>query len=95
MIIQIVKFKTTLSEEELLAVAKERLPQFLSIRGLVQKYYVRGSGEDEYAGVYLWDSKESLETFRESGLAKSIPQAYKVVGNPVIDGGEVLFPLRD
>jgi len=94
-IMQIVKLKTKLSEEEVLAVAHERAPQFRAIPGLVQKYYVRGQGAGEFAGVYLWDSMASLAAFRESDLAKSIPAAYQGVEPPVIEVGEVLFPLRD
>lgn len=95
MIMQIVNLKTDLPEEELLAIAHERAPQFRAIPGLVQKYYVRGEGEGEFAGVYLWDSKESLAEFRASELAKSIPEAYHLAEPPVIEIGEVLFPLRD
>jgi len=95
MILQIVKLKTALSEDDLLTIAQERAPRFRAISGLIQKYYVRRQGEGEFAGVYLWDSMESLTAFRESDLAKSIPAAYRVVEPPVIEVGEVLFPLRD
>ena len=95
MIIQIVNLKSELSEEELRAIAHERAPQFRAIAGLIQKYYVRGQTEGEYAGVYLWDSPESLAAFRESDLARSIPTAYRVTEPPDITIGEVLFPLRD
>lgn len=94
MIMQTVKLKTHLSMEEVLAIAHERAPEFRAIPGLVQKYYVRRQGEGEVAGVYLWDSMESLAAFRESDLAKSIAAAYQVVEPPVIEIGEVLFPLR-
>lgn len=95
MIMQIVKLKSALSDEELERVARERLPQFKALDGLVQKYYVRREGEGAFAGVYLWDSMESLMAFRESDLAKSIPAAYQLVEPPVFETGEVLFPLRD
>lgn len=95
MVLQIVKLKTALTEKELLAIAHERAPQFRAIPGLVQKYYVRRQGEGEYAGVYVWDSMESLAAFRESDLAKSIPDAYQVIEAPDIEVGEILFPLRD
>jgi heme-degrading monooxygenase HmoA len=95
MILQMVKLKTELSEEQLLAIAHERAPQFRALPGLVQKYYVRRSGPGEFAGVYIWDSMESLEAFRTSDLAKSIPAAYKVIEPPIVDVEEVLFPLRD
>ena len=95
MILQIVKLKTDLSEEELLRIAHERAPQFRAIPGLIQKYYVRRARPGEFAGVYVWDSAESLAAFRESELARSIPEAYRVVEPPEIEIGEVLFPLRD
>ena len=47
------------------------------------------------SGVYLWDSAESLAAFRESDLAKTIPDAYRVVEPPAVEVGDVLFPLRD
>lgn len=94
MIIQTVKFKTALSKEEVWAKAKERLPQFQAIPGLLQKYYIKLDQPNHYGGVYIWDSKESLSAYRNSDLAKSIPKAYQVVGTPSIEITEVLFPLR-
>jgi heme-degrading monooxygenase HmoA len=95
MILQVVKLKSALSDEELLRVAHDRAPRFRAIPGLIQKYYVRREGEGAFAGVYLWDSMESLATFRESDLAKSIPSAYELIEPPEIEIGEVVFPLRD
>jgi heme-degrading monooxygenase HmoA len=95
MIIQIVKFETTLSEDEVLAVARERADRFRALPGLVQKYYVRLDGPDRYGGVYVWDSVESLKSFRGSDLAASIPAAYRVVGEPEVEILETLFPLRE
>ena len=95
MIIQVVRLKSSLSEEELLKVAHERAPQFRALPGLIQKYYVRQQGEGEFAGVYLWDSMESASQFRASDLAKSIAAAYEVVEPPVIEVLDVLFPLRE
>lgn len=95
MIMQIVNLRSPLSEDELLAKAHERAPQFRSIPGLLQKYYVSRPAEGEYAGVYIWDSMESLASFRESELAKSIPAAYEVSEPPVIEVSEIMFPLRD
>ncbi|MGQ8335309.1 hypothetical protein ACUNWD_02090 [Sunxiuqinia sp. A32] len=92
-IMQIVKFKTKLSEEELLKVAKEREPQFQAISGIVQKYYIK-LGPGEYGGVYIWDSAESLQEFRQSELAASIPTAYQVIGAPSIEIVDILFKLR-
>jgi heme-degrading monooxygenase HmoA len=94
MIIATVKFETDLTEEEVLHVAEERLPSFIDIPGLVQKYYVKTGRPNEFAGVYIWDSMESMKSFRESELAASIPAAYQVKGQPQIEVGNVLMPLR-
>jgi heme-degrading monooxygenase HmoA len=95
MIIQIIKLKSGLSEEELLKKAKEREPKFKAIPGLIQKYYVKLSQPGQYGGVYVWDSKESLQSFRDSDLAASIPQAYKLIEAPNIELLDVIFQLRE
>lgn len=95
MVIQIIKFETTLSEDELLAVARERVDRFRALPGLLQKYYVKLAEPDQYGGVYVWDSMESLKAYRESDLAVSIPSAYKVVAPPDIETLDLLFQLRD
>jgi len=95
MIIQIIKLKSQLSEEELLKIAKEREPKFKAIPGLLQKYYVKLGQPGQYGGIYVWDSKESLKSYRDSDLAKSIPQAYKLIETPDIEIMDLLFQLRD
>lgn len=95
MIVQIIKLKSSLSEEELLKKAKEREPKFRAIPGLVQKYYVKLGTPGQYGGVYIWDSKESLKAFRESDLAAGIPEAYKLVEAPDIELMDVLFQLHE
>jgi heme-degrading monooxygenase HmoA len=95
MILQIVTLKSSLSEPELLEVAHKRAPEFRAIPGLIQKYYVRRAEEGKVSGVYVWDSKESLEAFRASDLAGTIASAYQVVEPPDIEVAEILFPLRD
>ena len=93
-IIQIIKLRTSLEEDEVLKIAKERAPQFKAIPGLIQKYYVKASPPHHFAGVYIWDSMESLQSFRESELAASIPQAYKLLEAPEIELLDVKFELR-
>jgi heme-degrading monooxygenase HmoA len=91
MIIQMVKFETKLPFEDVLNVAQGRAPQFRKIPGLIQKYYVRTSRPNQYAGVYIWGSPDSMKKYRESDLAASIPQAYKVLSPPAIEVYEVAF----
>lgn len=94
MILQVIKLKSNLSEEELLKRAHERAPQFEAISGLVQKYYVKTDTTGEYGGIYVWDNPESLMAFRESDLAKSIPGAYEITEAPNIELMNILFQLR-
>jgi len=94
MIIQLVKSKSGLSDSEVRQVMEERAPQFRAIPGLIQKYYVHEEATGEYAGIYLWDSEQSMRDYRESELARTIPVVYKADGPPRIEFFEVLFPLR-
>ena len=95
MIIQIIRLKSKLPEEELLKKAQERAPQFRAISGLVQKYYVRLGQPDEYGGVYIWDSPESLLAFKESELAATIAGAYELTEAPNIEMLDIMFQLRE
>ena len=95
MILQFVKLKSNLPEEELLSKAKERKPEFEAIPGLLQKYYVKMNEPGNFGGIYVWDSAESLKAFKESNLAKSIPEAYKVVEAPEVEIMDILFQLRN
>lgn len=94
MIMQTIKFQSSLSKEEVMKIAEERAPQFRALPGLVQKYYVIGNQQGHFGGVYIWDSMESLISYRESELAASIPDAYKLIGSPDIEIHEVAFQLR-
>ena len=95
MILQFVKLKSNLPQDELLSRAKERKPQFEAIPGLLQKYYVQLNEPGQYGGIYVWDSPESFQAFRDSDLAKSIPQAYEVIEAPDIEIMKILFKLRE
>lgn len=94
MLLQIIKLKSNLPEEDLLSKARERAPKFKSIPGLIQKFYVKTGQPGEYGGIYVWDSPESLQAFRNSDLAKSIPEAYELVEAPNIEIMDILFQLR-
>jgi hypothetical protein len=95
MIIQFVKLKVGLSDDETRRVMEERAPQFREQRGLLQKFYGREVGGGAYCGMYLWESEESLAAFRQTELARTIPSAYQVEEPPRVEFYEVLFPLRE
>jgi heme-degrading monooxygenase HmoA len=94
MIIQFVKFRSSLSDADVGRVMQERVPRFRALPGLVQKYYGREASTGEYTGIYVWDSEQSAREFRQTELARTIPDAYKVQGQPRIEFFDVLFPLR-
>lgn len=94
MIIQFVQFETSLSEEDAMAVARERMPDYASTPGLLQKYYLKLGKPNHYGGFMIWESPEALQAFRESELARSVVSAYKVIGAPDVDIHELMFPLH-
>ena len=94
MIIFSVKFKSALSETEVQQVMREREANFRALPGLIQKYYGHEKETGEFTGIYLWDSEESLKEYRESELARSIPEAYKAASKPRFEIFKVLMTLR-
>jgi heme-degrading monooxygenase HmoA len=95
MIVQIIKLKSNLPEEELVKRAREREPRFKALPGLVQKYYVKRDEPGQYAGIYVWDSMESMQAFRKTELAASIPKAYELAEPPQVETLDMFFKLRD
>jgi len=95
MVVQIIKFRSALSEKEVLKVAREREGQFQALPGLLQKYYVKSNEPGLFGGIYIWDSEESLKSYRASDLAASIPEAYKLLEPANIEILDVLFRLRE
>ena len=95
MYVQIIKLKSNLPEKELLKRAKERKPQFEATEGLLQKYYVRRNEPGEYAGIYIWESKEAMVAYKSSELAAGIPAAYEISEPPSIEIMDLMFQLRD
>jgi len=94
-VVQFVKIKTSLSEEEFFEAAHTRTPRFKEIDGIIQKYYLKLENEGEYGGIYIWDSMESLQEFKQSDLAKTIGEAYGVIGKPSVEVHDILFQLRE
>jgi heme-degrading monooxygenase HmoA len=93
MLIQTVKFESTLPEADVLRIADERADAYRAVPGLVQKYYVR-IDHNRYCGVMIWESKEALAAFRDSELFRTVPMAYGVKGAPAVEVNEVFDVLR-
>lgn len=86
--------KSRLPREELERRYKERMPEFRGFRGLIQKYYSYDESTGEWAGIYLWDSEESLGEYLASDLRGSIPEAYELVQSPRVERFPIIDELR-
>lgn len=94
-LILLVKFKTSLSLEAVTKIIDSRIDEFRALKGLQQKYYLQEPGTQEYAGLYLWESREDFIAYRESELRATIAKAYQTEGEPRIEVFNVLKPLRE
>ena len=94
MIVQVVKYKTGLSDDEVAQTIADRAPQYEALPGLRQKLYIREQATGAYGGIYLWEDEDSMREFRESDLAGTIPAAYRVEGEPRVEVFEVVSVLR-
>jgi heme-degrading monooxygenase HmoA len=92
-IVQIVRFRSAMSDDEVLRTYEARAPRYRALMALKQKYYLRfPSGE--HGAVYVWESEAALEAFRSSELARTIAASYQVEGDPAIDVAEIVMLLR-
>ncbi len=94
-LILLVKFKSPLNLDEVTKVVDSRIDEFRALKGLQQKYYLQEPGTQEYAGLYLWESKEDFFAYRDSELRATIAKAYQTEGEPRIEVFNVIKPLRD
>jgi heme-degrading monooxygenase HmoA len=86
--------KSKLSRREFERRYKERLPRFREAPGLIQKYYVHDESSGEWAGIYVWDSEESLEAYLRSDLRKTIAEAYELIEPPRVERFAIVDVLR-
>jgi len=92
-VVLFVRLKSDLHFDELKHRLLERKPSFLEVPGLIQKIYGRDPVTGDACGIYFFESREALAAFRETELARTIPDAYEAtdVRREVF---EVLYPLR-
>ena len=72
-----VRIKSSLEFEELERRLLERKPGFLEFPGLVQKIFGHDPASGDLCGIYFFESREALDAYRDTELAKSIPDAYE------------------
>ncbi len=90
-VMQIVKLRTSLNDEEFLKIAHEREPNFAADPAIIQKYYIKLKEPGYYGGVYIWESSEAFQKFKSSELAASIPTAYKGIEKPTVEIVDIMF----
>ena len=95
MIVQIVMFRSGLSDADVRRTMDDRAPRYDAIPGLLQKFYVHDKDTGEYGGIYVWRDAAALKEFRASELARTIPEAYRVEGTPRRETVEVMRVLRE
>ncbi len=95
MIIQIVRFKSGLTKEQVLEKYNARAPRYRELKSLKQKYYLRYPETGEYGAVYVWEKESDLKEFRESELGQTISASYKIQGDPEVLIAEVVMTLHE
>jgi heme-degrading monooxygenase HmoA len=78
MIVQIVRFRSGLSDEQVVKMYEARAPRYRALKGLRQKYYLRFPETGEHGAVYLWESEAALKELRESELGRTISTTYQI-----------------
>jgi heme-degrading monooxygenase HmoA len=95
MIIQIIRYKSGLTRDEVDRHFKERSDRYRKVPGLIQKYYVEFTETGEYGGVYVWDSRESLKAWRAGNLSGTLAETYEIEGEPGRELAEVMLVLHE
>ncbi len=72
-----------------------RAPQFRAVAGLIQKYYIKDDKTGERGAVYVWESEAAMLAFRETPLAQSMSEVYRIEGDKRVEVLEVTQVLRD
>jgi heme-degrading monooxygenase HmoA len=93
-IASLVRFDSNMDDEDVLAMFEARADQYRSLPGLVEKIYLRFEETGEFGALYVWESRQALLAFRETDLARSIPDAYRVSAPPHSELAEVCLVVR-
>ncbi|MHA2038839.1 MAG: YdhR family protein [Promethearchaeota archaeon] len=93
--IMVLLFETGLKIEDLITTSNKRFEKFKDVKGLLQKFYISDRNSKKIGGIYVFDSKENLEAFRESELSKSTSEAYKFLYPEDVTFYDVSRTLRE
>ena len=91
----IILYKSALDIERVKQLFRERAGKYGAVPGLLQKLYVHDPATAEAGGIYLFESSESLDSFRRSDLESSIRETYQFTAPPVIRALDVVQALHE
>ena len=89
MIIQIVRYRSGLTHDDVASRFEARADRYRTVPGLLQKYYLHFETTGEHGGVYVWDSPESMQRWRDSNLADTLAETYQVQCSPDVEVADV------
>ncbi len=92
MIIHIVRFTSRLDDERVHELFAACIPEYLAVPGLEQKYYLHFA-DGQHGGIYVWDSRSSMDAFRAGKLSRSICHVYDVQES-TLDVADVVLLLH-
>lgn len=61
-----------LAREQYEGVCDELAPTFAAVPGLISKTWLANEETNTYGGVYLWESREAMETYKAGEIYASI-----------------------
>ena len=73
LVIQVVNFNLSgISEQEFKQACDQLAEPIAGVPGLLTKFWLSDRASNTFGGVYLWENRAALESFRTSELFKSI-----------------------
>ena len=71
--IQVINFNLEgINRAEYEAVCNELAEAFAALPGLISKHWLADDENNTYGGVYLWESREAMQSYLESDLFKQV-----------------------
>ena len=93
--IQIVNFRLEgMSEADYYGIAEVMAPAFANLPGLVSKTWLANPKTGAYGGVYVWQSREAMENYKESDIYKGMATNPRFAGVTAKDFSVLEGPTR-
>ncbi len=73
----VTEIKTDLPKEEVMGRAEERSDHFLTVPGLMKKFWTYDEDSDVFQGIFEFESREQIENYLSSDFADGVAEAYE------------------